>query len=298
MSRHVIVFLLLCTANLYGQEPTASTILTNALNSAGGTALLQGIHDLTAMGTITYYWAGKEVKGTASVRALESDKFRLDANLLTGTRSLVVTRFGGQVQEPGGDSHPISLHNTINLGILSFPHLNLLAALSDSLTDVSLVGTVKIQDYTAYDVRVQRNFPKSFDPVGALTELCKTDYFIDSTTRLLLKTVDMTHPDRTMNQDFLHELEFDNYMTVKGLTKGGRNNLGFPSIAAGNTYFVNRVGPFIRGSQTIPYFFRGLKKEGYNSKNPNYFSMDSKRGMLFNRISNIGKWASECGASF
>jgi hypothetical protein len=144
MSRRVIVFLLLCTANLYGQEPTASSILTNALNSAGGLALLQEIKDLTATGTITYYWGGKEVKGTASVRALGTDKFRLDADLLEGKRSLVVTRFVGWVQEPGGTSRKIPLHNTINLGILSFPHLNLVAANSDSLTEVSLVGTVKI----------------------------------------------------------------------------------------------------------------------------------------------------------
>jgi hypothetical protein len=125
------------------------------------------------------------------------------------------------VQETGGTSRKIPLHNTINLGILSFPYLNLVAANSDSLTEVSLVGTVKIKDDTAYDIGVQQNFPKSFDPSGALTGLCKTDYFFDTTTGLLLKTADMTHPDHTMNQDFLHEMEYGNYVNVKGINLPG-----------------------------------------------------------------------------
>jgi hypothetical protein len=76
-----------------------------------------------------------------------------------------------------------------------------------------------------------------------------------------------------------------------GLTNAGGNNLSFKSFQAGNAAFVNTVGPFIKGAQTIPKFFSGLKNEGYNSANPNYFSMDPTKGMLLNRISNIGKWA-------
>jgi hypothetical protein len=130
---------------------------------------------------------------------------------------VVITRFAGWVQEPEGSSSTIPLHNTINLGILSFPHLNLLAAISDSLTEISLKGISKIQDNSAYQVNVQRRFPKSFDPSGQISKLCKTEYFIDVTTGLILKTVDMTHPVRTMNQDYLHELEYGKYVTVEGI---------------------------------------------------------------------------------
>jgi RHS repeat-associated protein len=83
-----------------------------------------------------------------------------------------------------------------------------------------------------------------------------------------------------------------------GLTQAGGNNISFPSMQAGNQYFATRVGPFIQNSQTIPTFFSGLKKEGYNAVNPNYFSMNPRKGMLFNRISNIQKWAKACNASF
>ena len=83
-----------------------------------------------------------------------------------------------------------------------------------------------------------------------------------------------------------------------GLTQAGGNNISFSSMQAGNLYFVAKAGPYIQGTQTIPSFFSGLKKEGCNSVNPNYFSMNLRRGMLFNRISNIQKWAKTCNASF
>jgi len=95
---------------------------------------------------------------------------------------------------------------------------------------------------------------------------------------------------------------FDNHNVALnnlwGLTQGGGNNISFSSVQAGNAYFVSRVGPYIQGAQTVPAFFAGLQKEGYNSANPNYFSMDPNKGMLFNRISNIQKWGQACGVSF
>ena len=82
-----------------------------------------------------------------------------------------------------------------------------------------------------------------------------------------------------------------------GLTKAGHDNLSFPSIEAGNLYFAHRIGPHIQGVETIPDFFAGLQEEGYNSKNLDYFSLDPKKGMLYNRISTIDKWSNICGVS-
>lgn len=77
-----------------------------------------------------------------------------------------------------------------------------------------------------------------------------------------------------------------------GLTQNGGNNMKFPSPEAGNAYFVKRVGPFIQGAQSTPDFFNGLKKKGYNSKNPNYYSL------LAGRISSIQNWGQACGVTF
>ena len=89
---------------------------------------------------------------------------------------------------------------------------------------------------------------------------------------------------------------FDNHNVALnnlwGLTQGGGNNIHFSSIQAGNSYFVNQVGPYIQGAQTQAAFFKGLQNEGYNSVNPNYYSL------LSNRISNIQNWGQACGVTF
>ncbi|MGD0007080.1 MAG: hypothetical protein ABSE93_00840 [Terriglobia bacterium] len=74
-----------------------------------------------------------------------------------------------------------------------------------------------------------------------------------------------------------------------GLTNAGGNNLNFSSFQAGNTYFVNNVGPYIQGAQRLSAFFSGLKNEGYNSANPAYWTT------LQNRISKIPMWEAACG---
>jgi RHS repeat-associated protein len=74
-----------------------------------------------------------------------------------------------------------------------------------------------------------------------------------------------------------------------GLTQAGGNNINFSSYAAGNAYFVSRIGPFIRNAQTVQQFEAGLKAEGYNSTGPNYWTT------LADRIANIKKWEKRCG---
>jgi hypothetical protein len=202
-------------------DATPTAILTNALNAVGGASLLQQVRDFTAKGEISFYWAGEEVHTTAAVYASGADRFRLDADMPEGVRSFVVTRLGGLLKNADGTFRAIPLHNSINLGILPFPHIKLLSALTEGLTKASLVGTSTVNDRVAYQVRVQQDFPKEFDPEGALTGLCKTDYLVDAETGLILKSVDMTHPDYTMTEDFAHELEFDNYVGVNGISLPG-----------------------------------------------------------------------------
>jgi RHS repeat-associated protein len=74
-----------------------------------------------------------------------------------------------------------------------------------------------------------------------------------------------------------------------GLTHAGGNNINFSSYTAGDSYFITRVGPFVAGSRTIGQFEAGLQREGYNSKNPNYWRA------LADRINNIKKWEDRCG---
>jgi hypothetical protein len=54
---------------------------------------------------------------------------------------------------------------------------------------------------------------------------------------------------------------------------------------------MNNVGWIILAAQTLPDFFSGLKQEGYNSVNPNYWKT------LKNSNNNIPKWEATCGVN-
>jgi hypothetical protein len=225
MLRNLTILLLFCGTTAWAQESTSTAVndpgtislLNQALTVAGGTKLLASIEDLTAIGEITFYFAGEETKGVATIWARGADQFRLDANLPDGMRSVVYHRMEGALKEPDGTVRQIPPHNTINLGILSFPQLNLLASLSASATEVSFIGMSTVNERNAYQIKIQRHFSKEFDSIGWITKLCNVDFFIDAATGLILKTQDMTHPDYTLTEDLSHEIEFDDYVAVKGI---------------------------------------------------------------------------------
>ncbi len=57
------------------RDSQALTILNQALSTSGGSTAVASIKDFTATGSITYHWAGSQVQGTATVRALATTSF-------------------------------------------------------------------------------------------------------------------------------------------------------------------------------------------------------------------------------
>jgi len=66
------------------RDPQAMAILTQCLNAGGGAQTLAAIQDFTALGAITYSWAGQQVEGSVIVRGRGPGQFRLDAALPGG----------------------------------------------------------------------------------------------------------------------------------------------------------------------------------------------------------------------
>ncbi len=198
-------------------DAQAVAILQQSLIAAAGTRGLANIQDFTASGTITYFWAGQQVQGTATVRGRGSDQFRLDASVPQGTRSHAVSHGLGALKEVSGKISQIPYHNTVNVGILSFPYPTIAAALNDPLTLVSYVGLVTIVGRQANQIRLQRRFPTVTDPKGMLSKLTVTDYFVDAQTSLIVKSTDMTHPVETAGRSYRRDIELQNYTNIGGV---------------------------------------------------------------------------------
>ncbi len=198
-------------------DPQAISVLTQALNAAGGPIALGSIRDFTATGTITYFWAGSPVPGTATARGRGADQFRLDASIPQGARSHAVSHGQGAFKDTSGTVKPIPYHNTVNVGILTFPFPGIIARLNDPLTSITYVGLVQLAARQTHQVRVRRQFGATTDPNGTLSNLTVTDYFVDAQTYLLVKVTDMTHPVGTLTRSYQHDIELENYTNIGGV---------------------------------------------------------------------------------
>ncbi|HLY61021.1 MAG TPA: hypothetical protein VKV95_09750 [Terriglobia bacterium] len=174
--------------------------------------------DFTATGTITYFWAGEKVQGAATVRGRGVDQFRLDANLQAGTRSYAVSHGVGALKDSEGNLTAIPYHNTVNIGVLTFPFPTILARLNNLATTITDMGPVTDEaGTTLHQIRVQALFSSQIDPDGSLGNLTVTDYFVDPTSKLLAKAVDSTHPIQTLTVSYPHEIDYEDYQILNGV---------------------------------------------------------------------------------
>jgi hypothetical protein len=200
------------------KDPQGVAALAQAITADGGAQLLGSVGDFTATGTITFFWAGQQVQGPATLRGRGTDQFRLDAVLSQGTRSYAVSHGWGKLKDTDGTVTPIPYHDTINIGVLSFPYLDILAELSDPLTAISYVGLVQNGDGTqSIEVDTQRQWPATVDPDGSLSALCVTKYFLDPQSYLVTRVQDMTHPVETFTEAYVHELDLGAYSVIGGI---------------------------------------------------------------------------------
>jgi outer membrane lipoprotein-sorting protein len=198
------------------RDPQALTVMAQSLNTAGGVPPLSAIQDFKGLGTITYYWAGKEVQGSVTVQGRGTGQFRLDASLPEGMRSIVVSNGSGTVKEANGTTTAILSHNSLNLGSLTFPFTYLVSALADPSTSITYAGLETTDAGPLHHIRLQKTF--AFDPGGIRSKLTTRDFFIDPGTLLVLRTRDMLHPKDSMATDIPHELQFSDYRPVNGIS--------------------------------------------------------------------------------
>lgn len=196
------------------RDPQAVQILTQALTSAGGPALLNTIQDYTGSGTANYYWGDGE-QGTVVVKGRGIGQYRSDATLAEGTRIFMISNGVGSVTETDGVTRQIPQHNTLHLGSLTLPWMYLNSVVADPTVSITYVGLETKQNRQVHHIRTERVV--QLDPNSLVSKLSAEDYFIDATTFLIVSTLDMVHPDRASNIDYPHEMQFANYQTVNGI---------------------------------------------------------------------------------
>jgi hypothetical protein len=166
------------------------------------------------LGTITYYWAGKEVSGPVTLLGKGAEQFRLDATLPDGTRTFAVSFGIGKRKQPDGTTATVPFQNSANAAALNLPFAAMAAALNDSSTAIAYIALEPLGKQQVHRVRIQRNFPSDFDPDGTLSRLRTRDYFIDAATFLVAKTQDTLHADDNALEDYQREVHLSDYRPV------------------------------------------------------------------------------------
>jgi hypothetical protein len=192
----------------------ARTVLSQVLSAAGwsdGSA-----QDFSASGPITFFWAGRQVKGTASVYGRGADQFKLEAVTPEGTRTFVSNNGLAQQTQLDGTTVRVPYQNSINASVLTMPFPRIVSSLSDPMSELSLVEVITVSGVPVYRIRIKRNFEAAKDPGDVLSKTRVTDYFIDSVSLTVLKTKDTLHADNNALEDYTREILFGDYRSVNG----------------------------------------------------------------------------------
>src|SRR5207248_3102219 len=126
------------TASAIQRDPQAIRVLSQSLNAAVGASQIGDIQDFTATGTITHFWAGKEVKGPTTLRQRGVDHIRMDSDLPSGQRSWAIKNGAASLRKIGKDIGA-PYQTGVDSGAMSYPYFVVLAALNDPQASITAV---------------------------------------------------------------------------------------------------------------------------------------------------------------
>jgi hypothetical protein len=199
------------------KDPQAISILTQALAVSGGITNITAITDYTATGTITYHWKPEE-QGTVTVRGLALDHIRVDANLLRGVRSWIISDGLTAIKSEDGTlwqyppSHPIPSSDAVPYqqplipASLALPHWALTTTLNGSRFSLSYKGVIQLDGRSLQEIQAQEG------PTDSMLEYRTIDLFIDSTTFQIAMIQD------SIPKHIVHQIRYSNYTNVRGLS--------------------------------------------------------------------------------
>jgi len=177
------------------RDQQALAILNQSLAATGGARTLATIQDFIAAGSITYFWAGDQVQGAATIRAVGTTSFP-DRRKSASRRSILGHSLLGKalLERRTVKSPQIPFSNAIHLPSLTFPQWKILAALSDSSLSIQYSGVTNYRGSPVNIIRVVEPVSTSTDPSGIVSHLSAMEFLIDVSTSRVVAIRDAFHP--------------------------------------------------------------------------------------------------------
>jgi hypothetical protein len=195
------------------RDAQAITILGQALNSAGGLAALTAINDSTSSGTITFFWAGEQVNGTAVLKRRGIGEFRLDIALPDGARTWIVNNGVGTFTNVDGT---VRLDPEASAFGLGFPYAGVLAALADTSVAISYIGLETRAGVSVHHIRLGAVQSDSTALPSGNFGIAK-ELYIDASTFQIFSVVDQAHLQDNLAVKVPREVRSSNFQTINGI---------------------------------------------------------------------------------
>ncbi|MGC2186140.1 MAG: hypothetical protein WA637_22920 [Terriglobales bacterium] len=201
------------------KDPKAISVLMSAIEAAGGVETVGALKDMSASGSISYFWAGKEVVGSVAIKGLGIDRFRFDATLPDGSLSWVVRGTTGFARDQNGKVSQFPLHKALSADNLMFFIPRLVLWVTDPNIGVLYMGTTSFQGALVHHISIQRTPPAQLagTTTARLSQVMSKDLYIDSTSSLITRIEDQIYPVGTVTDPLPHSVVFSDYRTVNGI---------------------------------------------------------------------------------
>lgn len=205
-------------SNQTASDPRAVAFAAQSIGTLTGGAVL---NDVTLTGTATWVVGGESQTGNATFMALGSAESRFDIGLPSGTRTEIRDASAGVVQgkwvAPDGSSGVFSSQNCYTDAVWFMPVLGSLAGGPNVV--LSYIGQEMWNGSSVQHIQSFLYLP-SAPPTGGPSpgELSMMDFYLDSTTLLPVSVTFNMHPDDSVSNNVLVEVDFSNYQVINGMS--------------------------------------------------------------------------------
>jgi hypothetical protein len=203
------------------QDPQAVAVLNQTIAVAGGIAPINAIADYTATGNITYNWSPQE-QGSVTILGLGLDQIRLDANLVRGIQSSVIspgqistkneygklTRYPLAYPTPSSDAY--EYQSPVFPASLIIPQMPLASILNSPKYSVAYKGVVQLDGNPVQDVLVELVVPGQAQ-ANLMAEYQTVEFFIDAKSFQIVMTQD------NVPKHIVRQIWYSDYTPVKGV---------------------------------------------------------------------------------
>jgi hypothetical protein len=194
------------------KDPSAVSLATQALATAGGNAAFSAISDYSTTGNVTYYLdSDKDLQGSVTIRGRGLNQIRIDATLPTGVRSEITDGLT-TIKSEDGSVRQIHAQPPFDPARLALPYLQLSSGLNGQGRSLIDKGIVDVDGHPAHDIQVRHILAGVLTENRAMSDYLTVDLFVDTASLQIVMMRDI------LPKHEVREFRYTDYRLINGVS--------------------------------------------------------------------------------